>query len=112
MTLIEYTFFPTTDFDVDLWMMPEVSSPFLDFLDIFDPLDLSRMANRLDWLTRPEWMKNVRGDEEQQQQRERTRKYRIAVDIRGINKQSVKTHVTEDNKKLIVTAKEGMFFLI
>lgn len=103
MSVIEYTLFPKTDYEVDFWMMPDLNSSIHDFLDIFDPVDLSRVASRLDWLNRPECL---RGGLQQQQYQQAAKKFRIAVDIRGINKNSVKTNVTDDNK-LIITAKEG-----
>lgn len=106
MSIIEYTIFPKTDFDIDLSSIPEVDYSLLDLFDIFDPLDFSRIANQLDWIERPSWLSELE-PRIGQVERPKTRKYRIAVDIRGLNKQSVKTTFSDDKKKLIVTAKEG-----
>lgn len=107
MSIIDYTLYPRSDLDVDFWMLPDVGRSMLDFFDVFDPLDLRRVENRLDWLVRPDWLSSALTSGSKNVPFERPRKFRIAVDIRGINKQSVKTHVSEDNTKLIVTAKEG-----
>lgn len=106
MSIIEYTIYPKTDFDIDLSSIPEVDYSLLDLFDIFDPLDFSRIANQLDWIERPSWLSELE-PRIGQAERPKTRKYRIAVDIRGLNKQSVKTTFSDDKKKLTVTAKEG-----
>lgn len=108
MSLIEFSLIPPSDLDVDYWMIPEVSSSIFDLLDIFDPFDLSRIGNRIEWIVQPDWVKQLLSQQlNSPTEKTRTRKYRIAVDIRGINKQSVHINVSDDKKKLIVSAKEG-----
>lgn len=102
MSLIPTTFFPRSMFDMDYWMPPSMAvGP--STLDIFDPFDeLDRVMSRnLQWLNQPMGMLG-------EQMRPRVpHKWRVQVDCKGFNPRSIKCNISDDHKKLIVTAHEG-----
>lgn len=102
MSLIRHTFFPRSAFDMDYWLRPD-NSLGTTTLDIFDPFDdLDRVLGRnLMWLDVPDMLKTIA------QQPRVPKKHRITVNCRGFNANSIKTQVSEDKTKLVVTGKEG-----
>lgn len=102
---IDYTFFPRADFEMDFWnLSPEIT---FDLFDIYDPQDLRLAGDRLEWIEKPAFLSLEDRVKDVVPTETRSKKYRIAVDCRGINSKSIKCMVTEDKKKLIVSAREG-----
>ncbi|CAF0781980.1 unnamed protein product [Brachionus calyciflorus] len=73
-------------------------------LDVFDPFDeLDRMMGRnLEWVNMPDILSEMK------QLRPRVpKKWRVQLDVRGFKPKSIKCNVSDDHKKLIVSAHEG-----
>lgn len=107
MSIIPHTFLPRSMFDMDSWFRPvnqtfPFNTPTTSTLDIFDPFDdLDRMMGRnLMWLNKPDFI-----DFAPVKQTKVPKKWRIKLDCRGYNPQSVKTDI-KDNK-LVVYGCEG-----
>jgi HSP20 family molecular chaperone IbpA len=104
MSLITHSFFPRSAFNMDYWLRPESVWGGTSTLDVFDPFDdLDRALGRnLMWLDVPDILKSVTPFQPRV-----PKKYRIQVDCRGFNPNSIQTQVSDDKKRLIVNAKEG-----
>ncbi|RNA22489.1 Alpha-crystallin B chain [Brachionus plicatilis] len=105
MSLIQHNLFPRSMFEVDPWLQPKS----FDFdlttfpLDVFDPFDeLDRLMNRnLNWLDMPEFMRVP------STQPLFPRKFRVTTDVSGFTPRSIKTEVSDDKKRLVVSGREG-----
>jgi HSP20 family molecular chaperone IbpA len=102
MALIPHTFLPRSMLDMESWLKPHghhAHAP--NTLDIFDPFDEidRQIGKNMMWLSKPdEFFAPVK----------RThvpKKYRIKLDCRGYNPQSIKTEIKDG--KLTVFAREG-----
>lgn len=111
MSLIQHVFFPRASFDTDFWLGsdsllgPSSLAP-ISTLDVFDPFDeLDRMLGRnIMWLDVPNVL---RGAIDQVQQPRVPQKYRISLDCRNYRPSSIKTEISEDKTKLVVSGREG-----
>lgn len=103
MSLIQHRFLPRSMFDMDLWHSPAEMLGFgpstLDLFDPFDELD-NLIGRNFMWLSKPHFMDFPLVPRVPE-------KYRITVDCRGYNPKSIKTELTKDNTKLIVSGREG-----
>jgi HSP20 family molecular chaperone IbpA len=90
-------------FDMDLWMKP-LATMGPSTLDVFDPFDeLDRIMSRnLQWINMPESMKELKSLIPRV-----PKKWRVQLDVKGFKPKSIKCNLSEDNKKLIITAHEG-----
>lgn len=106
MSLIPHGFFPRSTFDYDIWHRPlnvgHVGPTTLDLFDPFDALDHNMCRNLL-WIDRPGFLEDIVGPAEPRV----PYKYRITVDCHGYKPNSIKTEITPDKSKLVVSAKEG-----
>lgn len=105
MSLIKHNFFPRSMLDYDIWHRPldvNLGPSTLDLFDPFDALDHTLCRN-LHWLDRPDFLEDIVGPVTPKV----PHKYRIKVDCHGFNPNSIKTEITSDKSKLIVSAKEG-----
>lgn len=107
MSIIQHRFFPRSTFDYDIWNRPltvaSVLGPStLDLFDPFDALDHSLCRNLL-WIDQPEFLRKLLAPSSPRV----PHKYRIAVDCAGFNPKSIKTELSDDKSKLVVSAKEG-----
>jgi len=103
MSLIPTSFLPRSMFDMDYWMKPTMDiGP--STLDVFDPFDeLDRMMGRnLQWVNMPEMMKEIK-----EMVPRVPKKWRVQLDVRGFKPKSIKCNISDDHKKLIITAHEG-----
>jgi HSP20 family molecular chaperone IbpA len=100
MSLIQHSLFPRTMLNMDEWVKrpQNTLSSTLEEFDAFDELD--RLIGRnLTWINQPSSpslpsLPNV------------PQKYRITVDCNGFKHSSIKTDLTEDKTRLVVTGKE------
>lgn len=106
MSLIRHSFFPRSAFDMDYWLRPsalDIDIP-ISTLDMFDPFDeLDRVMGRnLMWLDVPDILKNVTPIVPRV-----PKKFRITVNCKGFNPNSIKTEVSDDKKTLVVVGHQG-----
>lgn len=107
-SIIKHRFFPRSTFDYDIWNRPlavasVLSGPStLDLFDPFDALDHALCRNLL-WIDQPDFLRQLIAPAVPRV----PHKYRIAVDCSGYNPKSIKTELSEDKSKLVVSAKEG-----
>lgn len=108
MSIIKHRFFPRSTFDYDIWHRPlavasVLGSPStLDLFDPFDALDHALCRNLL-WIDQPDFLRQLVAPVVPRV----PHKYRIAVDCAGYNPKSIKTELSADKTKLVVSAKEG-----
>lgn len=102
MSLIPFTSFPRSTFDMDQWMSPfGMLSPNLLEFDPFDELD-RQLGRNLTWLNRPLDL-NVWPIIPAVPQ-----KYRITLDCSGYKPESVRTELINNNKQLVIVGKEDL----
>lgn len=107
MSIIKHRFFPRSTFDYDIWQRPlsvglGLGPSTLDLFDPFDALDNSLVRNLL-WIEQPSYLRQMLEPVVPKV----PHKYRITVDCRGYNPTSIKTELSADKSKLVVSAKEG-----
>jgi len=101
MALIRHGFLPRSMFNMDSWLRNDnVWGP--STLDLFDPFDdLDRLMGRnLMWVDMPSFL-----SERNHRPPKVPNKYRVTVDCRGYNADSIKTEIKEG--KLLVRGQEG-----
>lgn len=102
MSLLPYTFFPRSMFDMDFFHRPYgfgYSGP--TTLDLFDPFDEvdQLIARNFQWINKPEFLQQFQTTYPRIPQ-----KYRVVVDCAGYDPKSIKTDVS--GRKLTVTGRE------
>lgn len=108
MSIIQHRFFPRSTFDYDIWHRPlttiaSVLGPStLDLFDPFDALDHALCRNLL-WIDQPDFLRQLVAPSVPRV----PHKYRITVDCHDYNPKSIKTELSEDKTKLVVSAREG-----
>lgn len=104
MALIQHRLFPRSALDYDIWHRPLLSlgPSTLDLFDPFDALDNTLCRNLL-WIDQPDFIRELIEPFAPKV----PQKYRITVDCHGYNPNSIKTELSADKGKLVVSAKEG-----
>lgn len=109
MSIIKHRYFPRSTFDYDIWHRPLATvasvlrpTSTLDLFDPFDALDHALCRNLL-WIDQPDFLQQLVAPAVPRV----PHKYRIAVDCSGYNPKSIKTELSADKSKLVVSAKEG-----